>query len=100
MRDAHGGLGAVDVLAAGAGGAEDVDAQILGLDLDLHVVVDQRDDEDRGEGGVAAGVGVEGRDAHQAVDADFGLHLPVDVLALDFDRGALDARLFALRAGR
>ena len=36
--DAHGGVGAVDVLAAVAGSAISVDADILGLDLHLHVL--------------------------------------------------------------
>jgi hypothetical protein len=38
--DAHRRLGLVDVLAAGAGGAVGVDAQVLVVDLDLDVVVD------------------------------------------------------------
>ena len=97
MRDAHGGIGHVDVLAAGAAGAEGIDAQVLVLDIDLDFVVHLREDEDAGEGGVAARVGVEGRDADQAVDADFGLQQAVGVLAVDFEGGALDAGAFAFQ---
>jgi len=35
--DAHGAVGRVDRLAAGAAGAEDVDAQVLLLDVDIDV---------------------------------------------------------------
>jgi hypothetical protein len=35
MRDADGRVGRVDRLAAGAGGAEGVDAEVLGFDLDV-----------------------------------------------------------------
>jgi hypothetical protein len=38
VRDAHGGVGRVDGLAAGAGRTERVDAQVLGFDLDVDFV--------------------------------------------------------------
>ena len=48
------------------------------VDLDLaRQVLEEGDRLDRGEGGVAAGLGVEGRDAHQAVDALLHAHQPV-----------------------
>jgi len=37
VRDAHRGVGGVDRLAAGAGGTERVDAQVLGFDLDVNL---------------------------------------------------------------
>ena len=43
VREAHGRVGLVDVLAAGAARAIGVDAQVLVVDLDLDVVVDLRD---------------------------------------------------------
>ncbi len=46
---------------------------------------------------MAARVGVERRDAHQAVDADFRLQQAVGVLAVDFEGDALDARAFAFQ---
>src|ERR1039457_617241 len=98
MRHPHGGIGHVDMLSAGAAGPECIDAQVLFLDIDLDFVVHLREDEDAGEGGVTARVGVEGRDAHQAVDADFGLQQAVGVLAVDLEGGALDARTFAFQA--
>ena len=36
--DAHRGVGGVDALAAGAGRAEDVDPQVVGVDLDLDLL--------------------------------------------------------------
>src|ERR1019366_7471832 len=88
----------IDTFRAGAAGPECIDAQVLFLDIDLDFVVHLREDEDAGEGGVTARVGVEGRDAHQAVDADFGLQQAVGVLAVDLEGGALDARSFAFQA--
>src|SRR5207342_3112571 len=95
VRDAHGRFGLVDVLAAGAGTAVDVGAQVGRIDIDLDVVVDFRADEHRGEAGVAAVVGIEGRLAHQPVHADLGLQPAEGVLALDAESRALDAGDFA-----
>ena len=93
--DAHRAVGLVDVLAAGARGAVGVDAQILVLDLDLDLVVDHRIDPDRGEAGVAARVGVERRDAHQAMHAAFGLEPAIGIGAVDPDRRRFDAGALA-----
>ena len=95
VRDAHRGVGGVDVLAAGAGGAIGVDAHVLLVDLDVDVVVDRRIDPDGGEAGVPARVGIEGRDAHQPVHAAFGLQPAIGIVALDQHGGRLDAGLFA-----
>ncbi len=67
--DAHRGVGHVHVLAPRPARAVGVDAEILLLDLDLDVLVDLRPDEDGGEGGVAAGPGIERADPHQPVHA-------------------------------
>ncbi len=82
MGDADRRLGLVDVLAAGAAGAVGVDAQILVVDLDFDVVGNLGKDEDRGEGGMAAGVGIEGGDAHQPVNPLLGPQIAVGVVAL------------------
>ena len=71
------------MLAAGAAGPEGVDAQVLFLDVDLDAVVDLGQHLDRGEGGVAAAAGVEGRDAHQAVDARLALQIAEGVRPRD-----------------
>jgi hypothetical protein len=63
--------------------------------LDLDRLVDLGPREDRGEGGLPPGVRVEGADAHQAVHSGFGGEVPVGVVALDHDGGALDPRLLA-----
>ena len=93
--DAHGAVGLVDVLAAGTRRAVGVDAQILVVDLDLDLVVDHRIDPDRGEAGVAAVVRIEGRDAHQAMDAAFGLEPAIGVGAGDPDRRRFEPGLLA-----
>ena len=97
MGDAHGGIGRVDVLAAGARGAVGVDPAVGLLDLDLDAVVDHRIDPDGGEARVAARVGIEGRDAHQPVHAGLGLQPAIGVLALDRAGRGLDAGLLAVR---
>ena len=54
VRDAHGRVGHVDVLAAGAARAVRVDAQVLVGDVDLDVLVDLGRDVHRGERRVPA----------------------------------------------
>src|SRR5690606_10546430 len=49
--DAHGRIGGVDVLAAGAGGAVSVDAHVGFGDRDVDRIVDDRVNPDAGEGG-------------------------------------------------
>ncbi len=89
-------LRAVDGLASGALRAGVGNVEVGGVDLDLDGVVDDGVDGDARERGVAAGVGIIGRDAHEAVDAGLGLEPAIGVLALDLDDGALDAGFFAL----
>ena len=67
----------------------------LAVDVDGDRVVHFRDDEHGGERGVAALVGVEGRDAHQAVHADLLLQVAEGELALVAHGDALDARFLA-----
>ena len=95
--DAHGGVGSVDVLAAGAGGAVGVDAQILGANLDLPVVLDDGADVQRRKRRVPPRVGVEGGDAHQAVHAALAFQIAVGVVAGDLEGHRLDARLVAVQ---
>ncbi len=80
------------MLAPGAAGPEGVDAQVLFLDVDFDAVVHLRQHLDRGKGGVAAAAGVEGRDAHQAVDARLALQVAEGVGAAGGEGDALDAR--------
>ena len=96
MGDAHRGVGLVDVLAAGAGGAVGVGAHVGGVDLDLDGVVHLGEHEHRAEAGVTAGVGVEGALADEAVDAGLGAQEAVGVFAGELDRAVLDAGDLAL----
>ena len=95
VRDADGGLGLVDVLAASSGRAVGVDLQVLGPDVDLDVRVELRHHLERGEGGVAAAGGVEGGQPDQPVHALFGAQIAICVLAEDHEGDALQAGLVA-----
>ncbi len=95
VRDADRAFRLVDVLAAGAGRAVGVDAQVLVVDFDVYVVVDDRRDPGRGKTGVAARRRIVGRDTHQPVHAAFRLQPTVGVEAGDFQRRRLDAGFFA-----
>ena len=68
MGDAHGGVSGVDGLAAGAGGAEGVDANVFGFDLDVDLfgLRQNRDGDGRG---VNAALSLGLRHALHAVDA-------------------------------
>src|ERR1043165_3053548 len=93
VRDAHRGVGDVDVLPARAAGAVRVDAEVLVVDLDVDLLVDVGIDVHRRERGVAPLGRVVRRDAHEAMHAVLRLEIAVDVLAAHDDRRALDARL-------
>ena len=69
VRDAHRRVGDVHVLAARARRAVGVDAEVAGIDLGLLGLFERRDAVERRERGLAAGVGVERRDADQPVHA-------------------------------
>ena len=69
--DTDGGVGFVDVLAAGAGCAEGVDAQVGRVQLDVFEFVRFRHDGDGAGGGVDTALAFGGRDALHAVAAGF-----------------------------
>jgi hypothetical protein len=60
MFEANGCFHFIDVLAALAAAAVELPFQVRGTYLDLDAVVDQRVDEDGGEGSMATGVGIKG----------------------------------------
>ena len=95
MGDAHRAFGLVDVLAAGAGRAIDVDAHLLVGNVDLDGLVDHRIDRHGGKAGVPPRIGIEGRDAHQPVYARLALQPAIGVGALDQNRRRLDAGALA-----
>ena len=94
--EVHGGLDLVDVLSALAAAAGGGDLDVLVVDLDGDVVVDLRDDVEAGERGLAPRLGVEGGDAHQAVDSVFVLEIAVSIFADDLQRRVADAGLVVL----
>ena len=84
------------MLTAGAGRTEHVHLDVLGTNLHGGIVVQHRNHFQRGKGGLATAGGVEGRDAHQTVDAVLTLQIAIGVFAEDLDGGTLDARLVAV----
>ena len=90
MGDAHGGFGGVDVLAAGAGGAHRVHADVLGADLDVHLLRLRQ----HGDGGgrrVDAARRLGRRHALDAVPAGLVPQLGEDALARDAGDDFLEA---------
>ena len=83
--------GLVDVLAAGTRGAEHLHLDIFRADVHLNGVVQLRHDLQRGKAGLAAGIGVKRRHAHQAVHAILALEQAVGVGALHHHGSALHA---------
>ena len=96
MGDAHGRVGLVDVLAAGAAGPIGVDAQVVVADLDRGVLRHLRHDLHQREAGVPPLLRVERADPHQPVHAALALQPAVGPSAVDRERDALEARLLAL----
>src|SRR6478609_6612759 len=97
VRDAHGGVRGVDGLAAGTRGAVDVDAQVVGVDLDVDLFRLGRD-EHTGGGGVDAALRLGGGHAlhtalvlHPGPDALAGLGGAVAALGLHGDLDVLVA---------
>jgi len=88
-------VGLVDVLAAGAGGAEGVDLQVGGIDLDRRAVLFDRDDRHRRRGGVDAALRFGLRHALHAVGAGFELQVRVRAAALDAGDHLAEAAVLA-----
>src|SRR5260370_19377963 len=82
VRDAHGGISGVDGLAAGAGGAKSVDAQIFGFDLDVDFV-SFGENRDGGGGSVDAALRFRRGNALDAVNTAFVLQFGIDFVALN-----------------
>ena len=95
MRNAHGGLGAVYVLAARTARAVHVDPKVGRIHLDIDVVVHLGRHEHRRERGVPAITRVEGRLAHQSVHAGLGAQPAIGVLANDVHGRTFYTRDFA-----
>ena len=97
VHDPHRAVRGVHALTAVPLAAEHVDAQVLGLDLDLHGVVHLGHDLHPGERGVPPPRGVKGRGADQAVHPALHREEAVRVLPAHDDLRVIDP---GLRAGR
>src|SRR5713101_1184411 len=95
VSEAHRRVGLVDVLTAGATGTVGIDSQVFRADVHLDGLIDVRVNEHRRERGVAARVCVKRGDAHQAVDAGFGLQIAIGTRPLDGERGTFYSTAFA-----
>ena len=80
-----------------AAGAERIELDVFGLDVDFDAVVHFRDDEDRGEGSVAPRGLIKRGNAHEAVHAGFARKQSVGIFSAELNRGVLDACFFAGR---
>ena len=83
VRDANGGFDFVDVLAALAAGAEGVELEIVGVDVDFDAVVDFGNHEDRSERSMASRGLIERRDANKPMDAGFAGKQAVGIFAAE-----------------
>jgi hypothetical protein len=90
VRDAHGGARLVDVLAARAGGAHRVDAQVVVLDLDVRFL-GLGEHRDRGGGGVDAALRLGGGHALHAMPAGLEAQEAPAALARHGDDELLEA---------
>ena len=90
MGDAHGGVGSVDALTAGAGGAVGVDAQVGLVDLNIDLIGLGQHGHRRGRR-LDATLGLGLGDALHAVHAGLVLHDGVDPVALDLELDGLEA---------
>src|SRR5690606_11242995 len=97
--DADGRVGLVDVLAAGAGGAEGVHPDVGVAHLDLVHVLELGQDGHGRRRGVDAALRFGGRHALHAVGAGFELQARVGALALDAGDDFLVAAVLALAGG-
>src|SRR5574341_1469292 len=82
------------MLTARAAGTVGIDAQIGLVDFNLYIVVHFRVNEHRSERSVPARIGVEWRDAHEAVNAGFGFEISVGIVALHVEGYAFHTRFF------
>ena len=93
--DTHRRISGVDVLATRTRSAIGINLQVAFNHLNVDVVVDHRVGPGRAERGVAAGIRIVRRNAHQAMHAAFRLQLAIGIVALDLQRAGLDAGFFA-----
>ena len=89
VRDAHGRVGGVDALAAVTGRVVHVNAQVVGVNLDLNVIRQDGEHLNAGKGGLTALLRVGGRDANEAMDTLLGAEHPVGVLPAHGERRAV-----------
>ena len=87
----HSGRSLVDVLAACTGGTVHLHLNVLGADIHLNGVIQLGHHFQRSKAGLAAGVGVKGRHAHQTVHTVLALEQAVGVGTLHHHGGALHA---------
>ena len=93
VEDLDGGVCGIDVLAAGAAGAADLDAEVVHVHLDIDFLCLWEDGDGDG-GGVDAALGLGGGDALDAVDSGFVFEVAEDFIAGDFEDDFFEAADF------
>ena len=93
VEDLDGGVGGVNALAAGTGGAADFDADFVHVEIEVDFFGFWKDG-DGGGGGVDAALGFGGGDALDTVDAAFVFEDAEDVLTGDFGDDFFEAADF------
>lgn len=91
--DADGGLGFVDFLSAGPGGAVEVDADVFGADVDVVDFLGFGEDGDGGGGGMNAPASFGDGNTLYAVSSTFVAEGAVNVLTFDLEDDFLEATL-------
>ena len=99
VREPDGSRVFLNALTTVAACAEDIYAQVVGVNFDLFRFVGLGQDLDESKAGVTAVVGVERRKPDEPVDATFRTQITVGVLAVDPDGGTLYPGFVARRTG-
>src|SRR5690606_39041523 len=73
-----------------------VDFDVAVLDVDVDIVINNGADGDGAKTGMPLGIGIEGRNAHQAVHAAFRFQPAIGAVSLDLDHGGFYARDLAV----
>ena len=76
---------------------EDIDPQVVRVDLDVDIVIHFGHDFHQSKGRVPTMGGVEGRQAHQAMNTPFGLQIAIGVAPFHANDDILDSCFFPQR---
>ena len=90
------GFDLVDILAPGPSGTRCLHFNFRRMDVDLDAIVNDGVGINRGKGGMSTGVGIVGRNAHQAMHPVLALEVTVGKVTCYFEGHGFDTGLFAI----